>query len=93
MQPQFIPNGTLVVFNKDHSCYGSCGEALCEVVASGNKIHYEKDSVYRLKFNESVPKEMVDYISTEEDNSFWCHVNYFELADIPVDVPDISNLL
>lgn len=93
MQPQFIPNGTLVVFNKDHSCYSSCGEALCEVVASGNKVYHEKDAVYRLKFNEPVPKEMVDKISTEEDNSFWCHVIYFELADIPVDVPDIFSLL
>lgn len=93
MQSQFIPNGTLVVFNKDHSCYGSYGEALCEVVASGNKIYYEKDSVYRLKFNEPVPKEMVDDISAEEDNSFWCHVNYFELADIPVNTSDVSALL
>lgn len=93
MQPQFIPNGTLVVFNRDHSCYSNYDEFLCEVIACGNENYYEKDAVYRLKFDESVPKEMVDDISTEEDNSFWCHVNYFELADIPVDTPDVSALL
>lgn len=93
MKPPFIPNGTLVVFNRDHSCCSNYGEVLCEVIACWNETYYEKDAFYRLKFDESAPKELVDDIFTEEDNSFWCHVNYFELADIPVNTLDVSALL
>lgn len=93
MKPQFIPNGTLVVFNKNHSWNLYFGEALCEVTSSMEQSYYAKDSVYHLKFDESAPQEMRNDISMEEDGSFVCHVVYFELAENPIDVSGISELL
>lgn len=93
MQPQFIPNGTLVAFNRGNSFAGYVDEALCEIIEDVSDDYDEPNTVYLLKCDESVSEETRHDLAVEEDGSFRCHVAYFELADIPVDVPDISSLL
>lgn len=93
MQPQFIPNGTLVAFNKGHVFSNGYDDVICEIIGLCEEDFYEENTVYRLKFDPSVPQDIRNDLTPHGEDTFLCHVAYFELADIPVDVPDISSLL
>lgn len=92
MKPQYIPNGTLVVFNRDHSWSSHYGEAMCEVLDlrddSGG------GSVYLLRFCDGVPEDIAKERCSRGMREFRCHVYYFELAeDLEIDPISVSELL
>lgn len=92
MKPQYIPNGTLVVFNRDHSWSYRHGEAMCEVLDL--RDDFGGDSVYLLRFCDGVPEDIAKECCSRETREFTCHVYYFELAEaFEIDPVSISELL
>lgn len=92
MKPQFIPNGTLVTFNRDHAYSSRYGEAMCEVF--DRKDDYDGGSVYLLRFCDGVSEGIVREFCGRGTREFYCHVCYFELAeDLEIDPVSVSELL
>lgn len=92
MKPQYIPNGTLVVFNRDHSYSSRHGEAMCEILDIRDDD--DSDSVYLLRFCDGVSEGIVRDFCGRGTREFYCHVCYFELAeDFEIDPISVSELL
>lgn len=92
MKPQYIPNGTLVAFNRDHSWNALYGEAICEVIDL--RDDFGGGSVYLLRFCDGVPESVVEELCSRGTREFRCHVYYFELAEtFEIDPLSVSELL
>ena len=92
MKPQYIPNGTLVAFNRNHSWNALYGEAICEVIDL--RDDFGGGSVYLLRFCDGVPDGIVREFCRRGTREFHCHVCYFELAEeFLIDPVSVSELL
>ena len=94
MEPQMIPNGTLVLFNANHAWTRRYDPVLCEVLEPQNLDDAPECSVYRLRCDAHSPQVFRDDIDGMINNEFWCHVGYFEPAPLPeIDAEQLSSLL